>query len=205
MIPDLHDPAVALTDGFLAVECAVLAAALRRDPLRAAAFAALGASSLFGGITHGFFPAKTATPAGLACWLATLSCLGLAAACFWSIAFELWPLGPARRRAATVVVGMAWVAYGLFIALFDHRFLVGVAFYLPPLVFLGVVLLRGVSSGAASALGPIAIGLMLLGSALQQAGIDLLPGFNHNALYHLVQAIALPMLFVSLRPAPAQS
>ena len=67
MLADLHDPAVALTDAFLAIECTVLSIALRHEPRKAGVFAALGASSLLGGLYHGLFPAKTTTLGGFLC------------------------------------------------------------------------------------------------------------------------------------------
>ena len=103
---------------------------------------------------------------------------------------------------ATTLVGVAWVLYELFIAFVDHHFAVGVVFYLPPLLLVGIALGRRFlhRETGASALGPSAVGLMLLSSGLQQAGIGLHPiYFNHNALYHLLQAIALVLLFSALR------
>jgi len=60
--------------------------------------------------------------------------------------------------------------------------------------------------------GPLRAGmagllLTFIASGAQQAGIDLHPRyFNHNALYHLLQAVAMWLVYVSARaetgPAP---
>src|SRR5205823_6043329 len=50
------------------------------------------------------------------------------------------------------------------------------------------------------AIGVAGLGLIFIAAAAQQARIALHPRyFNHNALYHLIQALALWLLFLGLR------
>jgi len=87
-------------------------------------------------------------------------------------------------------------------------FSIAIANYLPSTLFLIVAFFASYRSGAGT---PVAIGLSglvltLVAAAVQQARIALHPTyFNHNALYHLLQAIALFLIFraaIFLAPLP---
>ncbi len=203
----LHEPDVALTDLALSIETIVLALLLLRtkpagSPLRMLAgllFLVLSLSSLLGALYHGFFPLRMETEGGWLVWVLTMFSLGGAATIFWMLNGALSRKSP---RWLTPAALLLFAGYLLFVAFVDYRFWVSIAFSVPPLlVFLGILLsraLRSASPGAGA--GIAAILLMFAASVLQQLRIGIDPAyFNHNALYHLIQGIALAFLFVSLR------
>jgi hypothetical protein len=91
-----------------------------------------------------------------------------------------------------------FLAYSTYVATTDDHFWVAVANYLPSVIFLGAAF--AISYRRLSA-PPILIGLLGLGvtvaaAAIQRFGLSLHPTyFNHNATYHLAQAIGLFMIF----------
>jgi hypothetical protein len=203
----LHEPDVALSDLALSVETFAFALIGRRlpsahRPLRtvtALLFLWLGASSLLGSVYHGFFPLGTATAAGRTVWILTMLSVGGAATMVWMLGGVL--TGRPPRRVAPVAT-LLFAAYLLFLYFVDYGFRVSIAFSIPPLLaLLGVFMwkmVRGRSPGAP--FGIAAILVMFAASALQQLHIGLHPRyFNHNALYHLIQGIALALLFNALR------
>jgi len=209
------EPDVALTDFGLALECAVLAILLRVRPARDHAsrtafvvfFAALAAAALSGGIVHGFLPDE-ASAGYRVVWRATMLAIGLAAVAAWSAGAHLAMTASAATwvtRAA--VAGLA--AYALVVLRVTDDFAAAVGFYLPAALFLlGAFAVQYRRTRAAPLRAGMA-GLLLtfIASGAQQAGIDLHPRyFNHNALYHLLQAVAMWLVYVSARaetgPAP---
>ena len=202
----LIEPDVALTDFALAAECAVFAGWLCRGaadsgPLRRwfiVLFAALCLGSLLGGITHGFFgPAQTDVSRAL--WIATLASIAIAALACWGIgAHLLLPETYAKRvvalAALLLVVNLATV---LFVS---QAFAVAIAFYAPAVVFVLVGLVVAYARSGKSHLFPGIIGvvLSLVAAAIQQTHMEAF-GLTHNALYHVVQALALLLIFLTAR------
>ncbi|MGD8331402.1 MAG: hypothetical protein PVJ49_18360 [Acidobacteriota bacterium] len=199
----LHEPATTLTDYLLMVECAAFAALLARrgSPgfLRAAfvlLFVSVSLASFTGGTVHGFFPEASSTGSRLL-WPLTLLAIGVTAAVMLAIAAHL-ALGRARGRRVAWLASSLWVAYALVVVLGSREFYVAIAAYLPAMLLFMAALARrwlqrrtpGVSAGLVGML------VALIGAAGQQAGIGLHPVyFDHNAVYHLVQAVALYLLY----------
>lgn len=204
----MTEPDVALTDFAIALLCAVLATLIARWPAAAPRarrwwlvfFASIGVGALLGGLVHGFFNEPTSRGHGVL-WPATLITLGVTSTAMWfvgSFAGVPGERGAWIRRAAVAAL-LVYVAVVLFV---DQRFLVAIASYLPATVFLLVVLVvRQVRQPARPLLVAIA-GLLLtfIAAAVQQLGIGIHPRyFNHNALYHVIQGVALVMLYVGGR------
>ena len=139
------EPDVTITDFALAMECAVFALLLARrgahgttnNRLFALTFAALGASSLFGGIWHGFF-SGTETQAGHSVWFATMAALACAAFMLWQvaaawIATSTWA---GRIRAVALVQFVGQLATSAFIT---DAFVIGAAGMMPPIAFVAVL------------------------------------------------------------------
>jgi hypothetical protein len=104
-------------------------------------------------------------------------------------------------------VAAAFVIYAYVVLRVDHSFRVSAVFSTPPvLAVLVVMLVRAVRDRHRNAiLASAAIVLMLCAAVLQQLHVGLHPvWFNHNALYHLLEGIALAMLFVALRAARSE-
>jgi hypothetical protein len=204
----MTEPDVALTDYALAIECALFAYLLGRrrqaaGPLRLWLlffFGSAAAASLAGGTVHGFF-LDVQTLGNAVLWRLTLIAIGVTALSAWAIgAGVLFPA--ARARRITIAAAAAWAGYSVVALFLTQRFLLAVIFYLPATVFL----LVGLSVAYARAREPrvlvaiAGLSLMFVAAAVQQARIALHPiSFNHNALYHLIQAVALSLLFLGLR------
>lgn len=199
----MSEPAVVLTDYGLAVLCGVLAYLLSRGG-RFGGFrgwfivfyVATGAAAAFGGTAHGFFPDEGSV-GGAVVWRLTLISIGAATLAGWGIGATLL-LGPRIRRWVIGAAALQVVAYAWIVSFVTQDFLVAVLEYLPA----AVLLLAGFSVVAwrerARPLLVAAAGMLLTfaAAAVQQLGIALHPVYlDHNVLYHLIQAVALVMIF----------
>ena len=189
---------VAPTDFGLTIECLALAAWLHwrtpMNPLRTwfvIFFAALGIAALLGGITHGFLNDPRSALYGLT-WSTTLLAIGIAAVATWTIgarllfsertANESW-LPPVCCSSCT------WLS---------RSFTVAIVTYVPAVAFLLLAFALTYRRRPSSYLRAGIAGLVLsfVAAAIQQAEIRA-PGLTHNALYHLVQAVAMLMIFAA--------
>jgi len=199
------DVVVALTDYGLAVECAVFAGILWRgrrplpylDGRFAAFFGATALAALVGGTFHGFTPDDQRLPGALL-WRVTLLAIGLAATAAWQVGAGLL-LSPSMARWVSLAATLTFVGYAAVVIFVTQRFSIAIANYLPAALFLlgafGVAYRR--TEARPALLGMVGLGLSILSSGLQQAGIGLHPVyFNHNALYHLLQAVAFILIFL---------
>jgi hypothetical protein len=200
------EPDVTLTDAGLALECAAFAVLLARGraaPARgvfAAFFAVLAASAALGAAEHGFVADKHSLAEAVV-WSATLLAVGLAAVT-GAVAGARLVLAPRASRAVTVAATVALAGYALAIVAGERRFSVAVAFYLPAATFLlaafGIAARRARSRALAA--GAWGMALTFVASALQQGRVALHPRYlDHNALYHLVEAVALWLVFRGAR------
>lgn len=209
----MTEPDVALTDYGLAIECALFVYLLHRRGQATTRFGAwlllffgsIGVASLAGGMVHGFFQ-DAETLGWRVLWGVVLVAIGATAFSGWAIgAGILFPAPTARRITIAAVVGFA--GYSALVLLVTHDFRAAVIFYLPAALFLFAALcltfVRGREPRILVAL--LGLGLTFLAAAVQQGTIAPHPRYlNHNALYHLIQAVALWLLFLgfrSIRPA----
>ena len=211
--PAMIEPDVVLTDYALALECAVLAyllwrARTRRDPLAlwfALAFLATAMAALAGGTVHGFFSDKTSAGHRVL-WPLVLIMIGVGALAFTNIAAALRFTGRAVSAVSRAALAL-FLVYCLVVLFFDDRFVVAIIAYLPAVLFLGWVFLEQYlhTRQRTFAWGLAGIGVTLLAAVIQQARIGLHPRyFNHNALYHTLQAAGLFMIFLTARSSKKQ-
>lgn len=199
----IHEPDVAITDWILALEVLLFAVLIARNNgsrVIVGTLIALMLASLFGGAYHAFFPLKTTTDAGWIVWIVTMLSIGTASAGLLAIAIaSIYPkLDSFIRRAGVLLLA----AYAVYVVLIDHEFVTAILFYLPALLaFLVAMVVRYARTKTPGALAGIAsVVLMLKAALLQQMQIGLHPlYFNHNALYHVIQFIALWLLFIALK------
>ena len=195
----MREPDVTLTDYALALECAVFCILLLRDrtaqgPLRgwwAFFFGSIGLAALIGGTVHGFLPGNPTL------WIATLLTLGATSLAGWMLGSHMLPL-PWIRPVAVVLLGL-YIGVVLFVS---QAFLVAIAMYLPATVFLllSTVVLYATSRDRAYAFGIVGLVLTFVAAAVQQLKLAAHPVyFNHNALYHLIQFVALWLIFIAAR------
>jgi len=193
-------PMTVLTDYALAGVGLALAVALQARAagrvsrrLWAACFLAVALAAVAGGTWHGWSP-RMAEGAAAGLWLLTYGLIGLgnvfilagavAAAC---------TEGPRAILLAAILLRFAvWFA---FIAKRpEFRYVVyDYAGTLAGLLVFAAWLARRGRPGARWVLAGVAASL--LGAAVQRGGYDPLPGFNHNDLFHVVQAAGLYLYY----------
>jgi len=204
----MTEPDVTLTDYALALECILFAALIYcyGDPKTSLRprfvlfFASIGLAALAGGTVHGFFP-DPATSGYRILWTATLIAAGLAAFATWALAARLWLSEKTERRLVTLAL-IQFLAYGVTVLFFSQEFWIVLANYLPPTLFLLIVFCELQRHMRIHELRSGTIGLVLtfVAAAVQHGRIAVDPVyFNHNSLYHVIQAIALFLIFRSAR------
>jgi hypothetical protein len=207
----ISEPATLVTDYLLAIFTAVLGRRLGRVARAAewsgfiqtarlqdwwsVAFTATAAAGAAGGTVHGFQHAMGRSLTNVL-WLVTLESLVVAAFAVVAAAIVLAGWGRTARFAATFAAAVAFGSYGLWvienpvflsaIVAYAASFavLVGVRLYMRPLDGAGRLLLAGVA-------------LSLVAAGIQQSGLSIHRYFNHNDLYHVVQAVAVWLLYRS--------
>ena len=212
----IHDADVVYTDLALALLGAFLAWRFWRRWGRgyltragSTIMAALASAAFFGAVFHAFFPANTTTRTAFLAWVpVSLSILAVATTLLSLGLRILVPrLSAGVRRAIVVAYATGFAAVVLFV---DQSYETIVRFYAPTLVLFLIAALREATRRAGPGWWPLALsfGLSIVAAVLQQARIALHPVyFDHNALYHVLQGIALVLLYVGFRdvsrPHPA--
>jgi hypothetical protein len=199
------EPDVALTDYGLAIECALFAALTysRGIPERGLRewftvfFASASAAPLVGGTVHGFFVDEQ-TLGYTILWPMSLLCIGVTAFAGWTIGARLLFSKPVARWIS-IAAAFELVVYVLLVLLVTEDFWIAILDYLPAGLFMLVGFLLAYRRVRVRRLRLAAVGLALslVAALIQQMRIVLHPVyFNHNALYHLVQAAALLLIFL---------
>jgi hypothetical protein len=200
----LSEIVVGLTDYLLTLECALFAGWLARADASSPAirrffcvfFLSLTTTSLTGGTYHVWFSESSSLVATVL-WKATVVALGATAFAVWAVGAYILLKGSLRERAVQVA-GLEYLAYAAYTVIVDDRFSVAIANYVPAVICLGIALaVRYRRHPTVPVLGGLA-GLIVTGIAavIQRSGMGLHPDyFNHNATYHLVQAVGFALIF----------
>lgn len=202
----MTDPDITLTDFALAILCLGFAIALfhrsRIASEYAVLFLALGSASLLGAVWHGWF-SEAETALGRNIWLGTMIAVGAANLVLWLIAGEIFHQG----RHALLFRWIAWLQFSGYVlaAVFLTRdFLLPSAASVPPTLVLLLAFGLGIAAGGPTGfwLGVVGILVAILGAVLQfmHVGVPAL-GLSHNGFYHVVQAAAFTLLFLSVPAA----
>ena len=207
----MNEPAVVLTDLALAVLSAWLGwrlwrAADGKTLQKAGALLLFGLASaaLWGAVFHAFFPEDTATPAGFIAWIPVALSILLVAATLLELALGILVprLPPASRHALVGIYALAFIAVVLLV---DESFTTIVRFYGPVvLLFLFAALWQVARTGHRGWMLIAAAFVFSVGAAvLQQAQVSLHPVyFDYNAVYHVVQGVAVVLLYLGFERAP---
>jgi hypothetical protein len=179
---NVHEPMTLATDLMLTIAAVVFAVRLWRvHRMWALAFLFTAAGSFFGGIHHGFAPQMTPL-ASLVLWKATVFSVGIAS--FFLLA------GSGRGLAAVamvkLIVYMSWM-------ITHNNFLYVIADYGLTLLIVGIVMLVRRGPATPWVIGSIVVSV--IGALVQQSGFALHRHFNHNDLYHVIQLVALWLLY----------
>ena len=207
----IHDPDVAVTDLGLAILGAYLGWRLWNTPGRdallkngAILMGGFASAAFWGAVFHAFFPAGTATPPGLLAWVPVVLSIVVAATAMLDLSLRLLlptiQLHVRRSIVAAYAVGFAVVAL-----LMHESFSSIVYFYTPALALLLIAAGQQAIRCRNTGWTLIATGLIISAGAavIQQAKVAVHPVyFDHNALYHVVQGIALVFLYFGYRRAP---
>lgn len=204
----LLEPDVTLTDFALAVECAWFAIWLQRNRIGGEPFGlafivffcAVGVAALLGGISHGFLTDPQYWLSWIV-WRGTLVTIGVAAFASWTIGARLC-LSEKATKWVTNLAAAVFALYAAFVLFINQSFLVAIAHYLPAAAFLllAFVLAHRRKPSAFLLAGIAGVWLTFVAAGVQQGGIGLHPSyFNHNALYHLIQAVGLFLIFLAAR------
>ena len=187
------EPDVTITDYLLSLACAIFAWWCWRRRADAhlwyiVFFITLCLASLFGGTVHGFVPSG---PWSDVLWCGVLLSLGGTAVAMWGITTELG-CGPSTRRIVMRVVVFCAVIYLGAVLSGAREFWISFIAYLPAAVGMLVVYARRRRQAGPWRWGIIGVLLTFVAAGVQVGQVALHPHwFNHNALYHLIQVIAL--------------
>ena len=199
----VNDPDVVITDLGLALLGGYFGWRLWSKPgqgkrLRAAALimAGLASAAFWGALFHALFPSGTATRPGLLAWAPVVLSIVVAAVAMLRLAGLLLvpQLTPALIRLVTIGYAVSFIVFALLI---DDSYTSVVYFYVPALLLLLSGAFRLAIRGHRGWL-LVATGLLvsLMAAILQQLRVRIHPVyFDHNAVYHLVQATALVLLY----------
>ena len=207
----IHDSDVAGTDLALAGLAAYLgwrlwvgAAGRRLQRTGAVLLGVLASAAMAGAIFHAFFPAGTTTLSGSLAWKPVALSIVVAGATMLDLSLGLLlPRLPSRLRWSVVLMYAA--GFAAVMILLDDSFTSIVRFYVPTLILLLLAAARQSVRSRSAGWTLILAGLLLSAGAalLQQARVALHPVyFDHNAVYHLVQTIAVVFLYLGWRRAP---
>jgi hypothetical protein len=198
----IQEPATLITDYLLAGFTAALASSLIRASRASRdrsqrwwgiAFAATAVSSAFGGTAHGFHDALGS--ASTIVWLVAMEALVVAAYALVRATMSRGELSDRAERRGTIVALIVYASVAIWIVQ-DPRFvraIVAYALALAVLVVFQIAALRRGDHAARWVLGGVAVSV--LAAVIQQAKLSPHPSFNHNDLYHVVQAVGLWLLY----------
>lgn len=206
----IHDPDVVYTDLGLALLGAYLAWRLWKIPRQGILTRAgvvimggLASAALWGAIFHAFFPANTSTRAGFIAWIPVSLSIVVVATTLLSLGLRVLTrrLSPAVRKPIVALYAACFAFVVLFV---DESYGTIVRFYGPTLVlFLIAAALQALRSASRGWwMLAISLAISIAAALLQQAEVSIHAlYFDHNALYHLLQGIALVFLYLGFKHA----
>jgi hypothetical protein len=199
----ITEPATLITDYLLGAFTAALAwrlfAAARQNGLVSqwwwgVAFAATAVAGVAGGTVHGFRTALDPRVTA-ALWLVTIESLVVAAYAVVRGTLVGSPLSAAAAGSASLMAAGAFGVYGLWVA-GNPRFVFAIAAYAVALGVLVGFKLSAWRTNPAGARWMIAgVLVSIIAAVVQQSGWSLHPRFNHNDLYHVIQALGVWLLY----------
>jgi hypothetical protein len=203
----ITEPATLTTDYLLAAFTGFLAWRLFGAARRwwGTAFAATAVAGFTGGTVHGFRE-MLPPPLTMLLWIVTLESLIVAAFAVVGGAIGGSPLVAQAKRSALFAIGGAYAIYGVWV-IGTPQFVYAIAAYGAALGVLVAFQLAAWQEQRTSARWLLwGVLVSTLAAAVQQSGFALHEHFNHNDLYHVIQAVAIWMLYrgAIVAPLPAR-
>jgi hypothetical protein len=158
-----------------------------------AAFAATAVAGAAGGTVHGFQHVLAPRASGLV-WLLTLESLIAAGFAVVGAAILFAGLSASMSARAIALAAALFVGYGLWVVS-NPLFLWAIVAYAAAFVVLIALRLRAGPLDAGGRLLVAGVGVSIVAAVIQQSGWSLHRYFNHNDLYHVVQAVAIWLLY----------
>lgn len=205
----VHEFDVSFTDLLLSIESIICAWLIVKQKtthvvlqkMVASLFIWLSCSSFFGMLYHAFFPAGTNTPAGFYMWITVALSIGCVACSVWAInAYVIKGTAFFKKLLPFIVAYMMVFTYVMFFV--SYTFSTIIYFYSPPMIVLIIIALRNYIQSKERAWFYLLTGLVLtfVAAAFQMLNIGLHPVyFNNNAVYHVIQGIALWVIFEAFK------
>jgi len=199
----IAEPATLITDYLLAAFTVVLARRLFRAARTtgsvaqwwwAVAFLATAIAGVAGGTVHGF-RLVLPSPVTAVLWILTLESLVVAAFAVVRGTLAGSELANGAKRRASWTAAVAYAAYGLWLA--GHpRFVFAIAGYAAALVVLVAFKVGAWRTEREAARWMLAgVAVSVAAAIVQQSGWSIHRHFNHNDLYHVIQAVAIWLLY----------
>lgn len=164
-------------------------------------FGSLAVASLTGGTVHGFF-LDTSTVGYRLLWPTTLLAIGVTAATAWILAGVFISKSVSSIKKWRVFAAILFLIYSTVVLFYSQRFAVVIWNYVPAMVALLVVSVREYERTRSTPFLFVTGGILvtLVAAFTQQARLGIHHHyFNHNATYHLVQAIGLYLIFKGVK------
>ena len=133
--------------------------------------------------------------------------MGVTAFSMYAIGAEL-TLSPEYVRWMVVAAGTQFLMFAAVIVFARQDFWLGIADNLPAILFLLAAIASKWRNGANDdlSLALAGLGLVLIAAALQYLQFGIHPTYlNHNALYHVLQGLALFLFFLGIRSTSVTS
>jgi hypothetical protein len=201
----MHEIDVTVTDYILALECLVFSYLFYKNRASiihkyfAYFFISLSLAAFIGGTVHGFFPNENSIYYKIL-WKITLMLIGVTSLVACLIASKLKSL-----QVKSNLVYSASTIYVFIVTFICDQFYIAIIAYLPSILFLLISFITLYKNTKLKSVlkAIISILLTVIASIIQQLKIAIHPiYFNHNSLYHLIEFIALLMLFKSVKQLP---
>ncbi len=163
-------------------------------------FSAISFAGFTGGTVHGFFP-DTRSSGYAVLWPATLLAVGTGALAGWGAGASM-SFNSATAAWISRLAFVAYLFYAVVVLFVTSNFAVAIVHYLPAAVFLGIMFLLAYCRQGAPILLLGLLGLLftVVAAGFQHARIGIHPRYlNYNALYHLIQGLALLLIFLAAR------
>jgi hypothetical protein len=196
----ITEPVTVLTDYILAIETLILGWLLKRQadrdreiPIKfwAIAFFVIALAAITGGTCHGFAKHLSGSVYNFL-WKITLYAVGASTLFMLSAAAHATLTGTARR----ILIILAWVQFCAFIILIartsDFKYVI--YDYVPAMILiLALCVYRWSSQFSPWMIAGIFVSFTAAG--IQLSGFTVHKHFNHNDLYHVIQMVAMYLLY----------